>query len=431
MRYQKIDPQLFVHNRQRLIQQFLKPNAVVVLHANDIMPKNGDGTLPFHQNSDLFYLSGIDQEETILVLYPDAPKEEWREMLFIKETNERTKVWEGQKHTQEAASALSGISQVHWLQDFRTTFHTLMVEAGCVYLNTNEHARSTSEVPDRDARFIQWCKEHYPLHQYERLAPLMRHLRAIKSDAEIELIREACAITDKAFRHILPLIKPGIMEYEIEAELACILLRNRSRGFAYEPIVASGANACILHYIANDQQCRDGDTILLDFGAEYANYGADLTRVLPVNGRFTPRQRAVYNAVLQVMQQAKKFLVPGNDMATYHQQVGEVMEQALVGLGLIDRKDIQQQDPQRPAYKKYFMHGTSHHLGLSIHDVGDAYRYFEPGMVLTIEPGIYIPEEKLGIRLENDVIIRKEGVEDLMATTPLEAEEIEELMQRR
>ena len=428
MRYPPIDPTLFSYNRQNLVQH-LQPNAVVVLQANDVFPKNADITIPFRQNSDLFYLSGIDQEETILVLYPDAPQAAWKVMLFVKETNEHIKIWEGCKHTLEEAHAISGIAQVHWLSEFPSTFHALMSHAEYVYLNTNEHPRARPEVPTREFRFIQWCQQKYPLHQYKRLAPIMHHLRAIKSALEIDLLREACQITEKGFRHILPLVRPGIMEYEIEAELAYIFLRNRSRGFAYEPIVGAGANACSLHYTANDQPCLDGDVILLDIGAEYANYSADMTRVVPANGRFTQRQRAVYDAVLRVMRQAQQLLVPGNDLPTYHKQVGKIVEEELIGLGLLDRTDIRNQLPTKPAYKKYFMHGASHHLGLDTHDVGNVYRKFEPGMVFTIEPGIYIPEEKLGIRLENDFVIREDGLEDLMATVPLEADDIETLMQ--
>lgn len=428
MRYQKIDPTLFVNNRKNLVKH-LKPNSLVVLNANDIMPANGDGVMPFRQNSDLFYLSGIDQEETILVLYPDAPQAAWRELLFVKETNEHIMIWEGQKYTQEAAKATSGVAQVHWLQEFPALFQTLMGHAEHVYLNSNEHARAASAVPTRDARFTEQCQAQYPLHRYERLAPLMHHLRAVKSEAEIALIREACLITEKGIRALLPLVRPGVMEYELEAALIGAFTRCGSKGFAYDPIVASGANACVLHYIANDQTCQAGETILLDVGAEYANYKSDLTRVVPVNGRFTPRQRAVYDAVLRVLRQAQQLLVPGNDLATYHQQVGEVMTKELVGLGLLDRTDIKNQDPQRPAYKKYFMHGTSHHIGLDTHDVGDVHRKFEPGMVMTIEPGIYIREEGLGMRLENTFVIRENGPEDLMAAIPLEAAAIEALVQ--
>jgi len=427
MRYNKIDPSLFIKNRKKLTKH-LKPNSLAVFNANDTMPTNGDGVMPFRQNSDLFYLSGIEQEETILILYPDAPKEDWEELLFVKETNDHIMVWEGQKYTQEAARDTSGIAHIHCLDAFPAMFNTLMGQAEYVYLNSNEHSRAVLDVQTRDARLMEWCKKKYPLHKYERLAPIMQHLRVVKSAPEIDLIREACNITEKGFRKILPRIKPGIMEYEIEAALIGEFIRHRSRGFAYDPIVAAGANACVLHYIANNQPCQDGDTILLDVGAEYANYKADLTRVVPVSGRFTQRQRAVYEAVLRVMRQAQQLLVSGNDLVTYHQQIGAVVEQELLGLGLLDRTDLKHQHPKHPAYKKYFMHGTSHHIGLDTHDVGDVYRKLEPGMVLTIEPGIYIREEGLGVRLENDFVIREEGIEDLMASIPIEVEEIEELM---
>jgi Xaa-Pro aminopeptidase len=427
MRYKKIDPSLFMNNRKKLAKH-LKPNSLVVLNANDIMPTNGDGVMPFRQNSDVFYLSGIDQEGTILILYPDAPKEEWKELLFIKETNDHIMVWEGQKYTGETASDTSGIAHIHWLAAFSDVFNTLMGRADYIYLNSNEHTRAVLDVQTRDVRFMEWCRKKYPLHKYERLAPIMQHLRAVKSAPEVDLIREACNITEKGFRKVLPRIKPGIMEYEIEAVLIGEFTRHRSKGFAYDPIVASGANACVLHYVANNQPCQPGDTILLDVGAEYANYKADLTRVVPLSGRFTRRQRAVYEAVLRVMRQAQQLLVSGNDLVTYHQQIGVVVEQELLGLGLLDRTDIKNQSPKHPAYKKYFMHGTSHHIGLDTHDVGDVHRKLEPGMVLTIEPGIYIREEGLGVRLENIFVIREEGLENLMASIPIEVEEIEELM---
>ena len=373
MRYKKIDPSLFIHNRKNLTKH-VKPNSLIVLNANDLMPTNEDGVMPFRQNSDLFYLSGIDQEETILVLYPDALKEEWKELLFVRETNEQIMIWEGQKYTKETARDVSGILHVHWLDAFHELFKILMGRAESIYCNTNEHTRATLEVQTRDARFLEWCKKTYPLHKYERLAPIMHHLRAVKSAPEIDLIQEACNITGEGFRTILPRIKPGIMEYEIEATLIGEFIRHRSTGFAYDPIIASGANACVLHYGANNQPCLAGDTILLDVGAAYANYKSDLTRIVPVNGRFTRRQKDVYEAVLRVMRRAQSLLVVGNDLVNYHQQIGEVVEQELLGLGLLDRTDIRNQSLQHPVYKKYFMHGTSHHIGLGTHDVGDISR---------------------------------------------------------
>lgn len=429
LRYAPIDSNLFINNRKRLIQ-LLKPNSLVVLNANDIMPSNGDGILAFKQNSDLFYLSGIDQAETILLIYPDAPKNEWKEILFIKETNEQIALWEGQKYTQEAAQTTSGISSIHWLHEFEHIFHILMEQAEQVYLNSNEHIRANSPVETRDKRFTKWCKDKYPLHTYERLAPMMHQLRMIKSEVEIELIRQACSITEKGFRRILPLVKPGMMEYEIEAELIHEFIRNRSRGFAYEPIIASGANSCILHYCHNNQSCEPGDTILLDVGAEYANYCSDLTRVIPVSGRFTTRQQAVYQAVLRIMRQAQQVLVVGNDLNRYHQALVEGIEKELIDLGLLTWEDIKNQNPKNPAYKRYFMHGLSHHLGLNVHDVGNIYQKFKPGMVFTIEPGIYIREEGLGIRLENNYVIREQGLENLMENIPIELDEIEGLMQQ-
>jgi Xaa-Pro aminopeptidase len=421
---------LFINNRKRLTQ-LLKPNSLVVLHANDIMPTNGDGTFPFRQNSELFYVSGIDQEETILILYPDAPKKEWEELLFIKESNEEVATWEGEKYTFETAHATSGISHVHWLQEFEHIFRMLMEQVDHVYLNSNEHIRANNPVQTRDMRFTNWCKRHYPLHSYQRLAPLMHNLRMVKSEIEIDLIKKACEITEKGFRRILPLVKPGLMEYEIEAELIHEFIRNRSRGFAYDPIIASGANTCVLHYNNNNQPCQPGTMILLDVGAEYANYCADMTRVIPVDGLFTKRQRAVYDATLRINRQAQQLLVPGSDMATYQQAVGQIVEQELVGLGLISLADIKRQDPKYPVYKKYFMHGISHHLGLIVHDVANMYKPFQAGMVLTVEPGIYIREESIGVRLETNVVIRDQGVEDLMDNIPIEAGEIEALMHQR
>ncbi|MEM9391332.1 MAG: aminopeptidase P family protein [Bacteroidota bacterium] len=427
MRYTPISRELFIHNRKRLSKE-LKSNAITVFNANDIMPTNADGTMSFRQNSDLYYLSGIDQEESILVIYPDFHDKKLREILFLKETNENIAIWEGHKYTKEEAREASGIESIFWLTEFDRVFNTLMAEAEYVYLNTNEHIRAVVEVQTRTARFLDLCKQRYPLHKYERVAPVMHKLRAIKSDLEIETLQEACNITEKGFRRILQFVKPGVTEYEIEAEYIHEFVKNKSRGFAYTPIVASGFNACVLHYIDNAMECKDGDVLLMDVGAEYANYNADMTRSIPVNGRFTERQRAVYDAVLRVKREAMKMLVPGNTIPEYHKEVGKVMEGELLGLGLIDKTDIKNQDESHPAYKKYFMHGTSHHLGLDVHDVGNVYRKMEAGMVFTVEPGIYIRDENLGIRLENDVVITEEGLNDLMANIPIEAEEIEELM---
>lgn len=429
MKYHPIDAPLFVGNRQRLVN-LLKPKSVAILNANDILPTNADGTMRFRQNNDLFYLSGIDQEETILLLFPDCPDEKHREVLFLRETNERIAVWEGYKYTKEHARQVSGIQTIYWLSQFDNILKTLVFEAENLYLNTNEHTRASVETQTRDARFIRQMQRRFPLHRYERLAPLMHGLRAIKQPQELDLLREAIRITEDGFRRLLGFVKPGVWEYEIEAELLHEFVRQRSQGFAYEPIVASGASACVLHYVANNQQCQPGDVILLDVAAEYANYNADLTRCLPVSGRFTDRQRAVYAAVLRVMREAKMMLRPGTIWDEYHKEVGKIMESELKGLELLTQKEIDDQNPNWPAYKKYFMHGTSHFLGLDVHDVGNKYRPFEPGMVFTCEPGIYIPEEGLGIRLENNVLITENGNVDLMDRIPVEAEEIEELMNR-
>jgi Xaa-Pro aminopeptidase len=429
MRYLPIDNQLFVRNRQRLTA-LLKPKSLVVVNANDIMPTNADGTMAFRQNNDLFYLTGVDQEETRLVLFPDHPDPKFREVLFLRETSELIEIWEGHKLTKAEAEQTTGITQkqIYWTHQFEQIFGQMIFEAENVYLNTNEHTRAGIVVQTQDARYIDEFRQKYPLHHLQRLAPLMHQLRAIKAPQEIALLQTAIDITDKMFQRLLKFIKPGVWEYEIEAEMLHEYLMNRSRGAAYTPIIASGANACVLHYIDNSAQCQDGDVILLDIGAEYANYNADMTRSVPVNGRFTERQRAVYNAVLRVLNESSQMLRPGNLWDEYHREVGKIMESELIGLGLLDAHDVSKQDPDSPLYKKYFMHGTSHFLGLDVHDVGNKYRRMEPGMVFTVEPGIYIPAEKLGIRLENNVVITESGCDDLMANIPLEADHIEELM---
>ncbi|TDB64629.1 aminopeptidase P family protein [Arundinibacter roseus] len=427
MRYLPLDSKLFIENRRRLAT-LMQPGSLAIVHANDLMPTNADGTMGFRQNSDLFYLSGVDQEETVLLIFPDHPDPKFREILFVRETNEHIAVWEGEKLTKEQARQLTGIQTIYWTHQWETIMRGVIFEAKLVYLNTNEHTRNESPVQTREFRYIQEFRQKYPLHSLARLAPLMHSVRAIKQPQEIELLQTACDITKLGFERLLSFTKPGVMEYELEAELIHEFIRNRSRGFAYTPIIASGANACVLHYIQNNQPCRDGDVLLLDVAAEYANYGADLTRSIPVNGRFTARQRDVYDAVLRVFKFAKSLLVPGNIWDEYHAEIGTFMESELVDLGLLSRQDIANQDPEWPAYKKYFPHGTSHFLGLDVHDVGNKYRRFEPGMVFTCEPGIYIREEGLGIRLENDILITAEGNRDLMAHIPIEAEEIEELM---
>jgi Xaa-Pro aminopeptidase len=430
MKYAAIDHKLFTENRKRFAKK-LKNNSIAVFNANDMMPTNADGTMSFVQNADLFYLSGIDQEESILLIFPDAKDEEHREVLFLKETNERIAVWEGHKYTKEEASQASGIKTIYWTSQFKTIFKSLMSQCDSIYLNSNEHSRASIEVETRDSRFVKWCKAHYPLHRYMRSAPVMHEIRVIKSKIEIELIQQACAITEKGFRRLLTFVKPGVWEYEIEAELIHEFIRNRSRGFAYGPIVASGNNANVLHYVENNKQCKAGDVILLDVAAEYANYASDLTRSLPVSGKYSKRQRKVYDAVLRIQKEAMKMMKPGNTLEKLNKEVGELMEEELIQLKLLKSADVKKQDAGNPLYKKYFMHGTSHYMGLDVHDVGSFSRPFEEGMVLTCEPGIYIREEGLGIRLENDILITKKGFLDLMGNIPIEAEEIEDLMNEK
>ncbi len=427
MRYTALDKSLYQTNRKNFTKQ-LPSSAIAVFNSNDIMPTNADGTMSFRQNNDLLYLTGIDQEESILVIFPDHPDEKQREILFLRETNEHIAIWEGHKYTKEEAEAASGIQNIYWTHQFESVFNTLMPFAKKVFLNTNEHLRAVVEVETRDARFVKWCMAKYPLHTFERSAPIMQNLRAVKSQYEIDALQEACRITELGFRRVLNFVKPGVQEYEIEAEYAHEFLRNRSKGFAYQPIIASGANACVLHYIDNSLPCNDGDLLLMDVGAEYANYNGDMTRTIPVNGRYTKRQREVYDAVLSVKNYAKSILRPGTTIPQYHKEVGDFMEGKLIELGLLDKTDVKNQHPDQPLYKKYFMHGTSHHIGLDVHDVGNIYRKIEPGMVFTVEPGIYIREENIGIRLENDIVIQENGYLDLMKNIPIEAEEIEELM---
>lgn len=428
MKYDRIDSNLYISNRKKFTER-MTANTLAVFNSNDIFPISADSTMPFQQHRDILYLSGVDQEESILVLFPHASNPSHREVLFLKETSELIAVWEGEKLTKETAFLTSGIKTVYWLQQFPTIFKQMMAEAQGMYLNTNEHLRANTEVETREDRFIKQVKGDYPAHQVHKSAPIMHKIRSIKEAVELELMQRACKITEAGVRRLLGFIKPGVWEYEIEAELAHEFLRNRSKGFAYTPIVASGKNACVLHYIENNQQCQDGDVILLDVGAEYANYSSDLTRCLPVNGRFTARQKAVYNAVLHVKNEAQKLLVPGTIMAEYHKQVGSLMEEQLVGLGLISMDDIKTQNPEWPAYKKYFMHGTSHFLGLDTHDVGIWHEPISAGMVFTCEPGIYIPEEGLGIRLEDDLVVQASGAPfNLMGDIPIEAEAIEDLM---
>jgi Xaa-Pro aminopeptidase len=428
MKYHPIDPQLYIRNRQFFMAQ-MKPNSLAVFNSNDIYPIGADSTMPFQQQRDLLYLSGVDQEESILLLFPDAVEAKHKEVLFLRETNEHIAVWEGEKLTKERALEVSGIQTVYWLSDFDKVFFELMTQADTIYFNTNEHYRQAVETETREDRFIKRTKEQYPAHNWAKSNPILQRLRSVKHAIEIDLIRHACSITEKGFKRVLGFVRPGVWEYEIEAEYMHEFLRNRSRGFAYTPIIASGNNANVLHYIENKCQCKEGELLLMDVGAEYANYSSDMTRTIPVSGRFTDRQRKVYEAVKRVKDEATKMLVPGTLWKEYHVEVGKLMTSELLGLGLLDKADVQNEDPEWPAYKKYFMHGTSHHMGLDTHDYGILWEPMQANMVFTVEPGIYLPDEGFGIRLEDDVVIQQQGDPlNLMEGIPIEAEEIEELM---
>jgi Xaa-Pro aminopeptidase len=430
MRYRPLSSRLYSKNREHFMQS-MKPGGLAVFNSNDVYPISADSTLPFAQHRDIFYLSGIDQEESILLLFPDAPNPKHREILFIRKTSELIAVWEGQKLTQKQATTLSGIETVCWLDDFESLFESLAAEAQIFYFNTNEHYRAKVETQTREDRFIKWAKAKFPNHPNEKSNFILQKLRSVKDAEEIDQIKNAVDITEKGFRRVLPFIKPGIWEFEIEAEYAHEFLKNRSDGFAYTPIIASGKNCNVLHYVDNNKQCQSGDLILMDVGAAYGNYASDMTRSVPVSGKFTQRQRAVYEAVLRVEKVAMQLLVPGILIKEYHQEVGQIMTDELIGLGLLDQTTVKNQDPEKPAYKKYFMHGTSHHLGLDTHDYGLVDQPLHANMVLTVEPGIYIPEEGFGIRIEDDVVTQENGPPiNLMKNIPKAAEEIEQLMQQ-
>ncbi len=430
MRYVQLPATVFQNNRQRLTAQ-LPENALAILNSNDVMPTNADGTLGFCQNSDLYYLSGVDQEDTVLLLFPAARDPKHREVLFVRETSELLAIWEGAKLSKDDARAVSGIQSVFWLGDFDRILRDLMFEAETVYLNLNEHLRASSSVETGDSRFVEDLRRRFPLHNYARLAPILTRLRMVKSPEEVDAIREATATTAAGFRRLLGFVEPGVKEYEVEAELMHEFIRGRSRGFSYPPIIASGPNACVLHYVENNATCQDGELLLLDVAAEYANYRSDMTRTIPVSGRFTPRQKEVYNAVLRVLRACSTLLRPGVMPHEYLAEVNGLMEQEIIGLGLIDAEAVKNQDPEKPLYRKYFMHGVSHHIGIDVHDVHDARVPFGEGMILSVEPGIYIREEGFAVRLENLILIGKDGNEDLMKDVPLEADEIEHLMQSK
>jgi Xaa-Pro aminopeptidase len=427
MKYLPVNELLFINNRKNFVSR-IKSGSIAIFNSNDEFPRSGDQSFVFKQNADFFYLTGIDQEQSILILFPDCPNSQYKEVLFLRQTNEHIAVWEGHKYTKEEARKASGIENVYWLSEFDSILHSIINYADNIYINTNENDRFGFSVPYRDLRVLDDLRVKYPLHNYLRAAPIMRDLRVVKSEIEIELTRKACTITRDAFIRTLKFVHPGVTEYEIEAEVTHEFIRQRATGHAYTPIIASGKNAIVLHYIENNQVCNDGDVILFDFGAEYANYNADMSRSIPVSGKFTKRQRDVYDAVLRVMRAATKLIVAGAIWNEYHDEVGKIMTSELIGLGLLDKHDVEKQDPKMPAYKKYFMHGTSHHLGLDVHDFASRYKPFEVGNILTCEPGIYIPQENLGIRLENNILITKDGNTDLMYDIPVEADEIESIM---
>lgn len=428
MKYRPLSNSFYINSRKAFMAE-LKPKSLAVFNSNDIYPIGADSTLPFEQHRDIFYLSGIDQEESILVLFPNAYEKKQREILFIRKTDEHIAIWEGAKLTKAQANDISGIQTICWLEDFEAVFQKLSTQCETFYFNTNEHYRQSVETQTREDRFIKWCKKQYPAHSNAKSNPILQKLRSIKDDEEIKQLQIACDITEKGIRRLLSFLKPGIWEYELEAELVHEFLRNRSKGFAYEPIIASGMNANILHYTQNNQQCKAGELVLLDVAAEYGNYSADLTRTIPVSGVFTKRQREVYNSVLRVKNEATKLLIPGMIWKDFHLEVGKLMTSELQGLGLLDKADIQNENPESPAYKKYFMHGTAHHLGLNTHDYGLLHLPMEANMVFTVEPGIYIPHEGFGVRLEDDVVIQKSGAPtNLMKNIPIEVEDIESIM---
>ncbi|MCB0769495.1 MAG: aminopeptidase P family protein [Flavobacteriales bacterium] len=429
MRYTPLSAATYREHRARF-RQAMEKGGLATFHSNDIMPTSADGTMPFKQATDIMYLTGIDQEESVLLLFPDAADPKDREILFVRETNEHIAVWEGHKFTKEEATEISGIANVQWTSSYMATLKRLVPQCADLYLNSNEHLRQGNEVETRTERSNKALRSLFPLHGVKRSAPILHRIRSVKTTEEVAQIRNAVGITGKAFERVCGFLKPGVMEYEVEAEITHEFLRNGSRGHAYTPIIASGYSACVLHYIDNDKPCMDGDVILMDFGCEYGGYASDLTRCLPVNGKFTKRQRDVYNAVLNVKNEATKLLRPGTMLADYHKEVGKLMESELIGLGLLDKTDVKNQDPDSPLYKKYFMHGTSHFIGLDVHDVGLWNEPIQEGMCFTVEPGIYIREENLGIRLENDILVTKDGQDDLFDDIPVEADAVEELMNR-
>ena len=431
MRYIPLSSSFYRSNRARFMDA-ISQGGLAVFNSNDIYPISADSTMPFQQHRDIFYLSGIDQEESVLLLFPDAKNSNHREVLFVKKTNDHIAVWEGAKLSQKEATNISGIQTVLWTDDFNSLFNQLTKEAKSIYFNTNEHYRANIETQTREDRFIEWAKKKYPTHQHEKSNFILQRLRSLKHKEEICQIQQAINITEKGFRRVLDFVKPGVWEYEIEAEFVNEFIKNRSKGFAYSPIIASGRNSNVLHYTQNNSKCQSGDLILIDVGAEYGNYASDMTRTIPISGKFTPRQRRVYDAVRKIGEESMQLLVPGTLIKEYNQEVGKIMSSALIDLGLLDKKDLNIKDKKNPAYKKYYMHGTSHHLGLDTHDYGLIEEPIEPNMVLSVEPGIYIPEESFGIRIEEDVVVQEKGGPiNLTKNIPKDPDEIEFLMSSR
>ncbi|MFL2588280.1 MAG: aminopeptidase P N-terminal domain-containing protein [Flavobacteriaceae bacterium] len=431
MRYIPLSSSFYRSNRARFMDA-ISQGGLAVFNSNDIYPISADSKMPFQQHRDIFYLSGIDQEESVLLLFPDAKNSNHREVLFVKKTNNHIAVWEGAKLSQKEATNISGIQTVLWTDDFNSLFNQLTKEAKSIYFNTNEHYRANIETQTREDRFIEWAKKKYPTHQHEKSNFILQRLRSLKHKEEICQIQQAINITEKGFRRVLDFVKPGVWEYEIEAEFVNEFIKNRSKGFAYSPIIASGRNSNVLHYTQNNSKCQSGDLILIDVGAEYGNYASDMTRTIPVSGKFTPRQRRVYDAVRKIGEESMQLLVPGTLIKEYNQEVGKIMSSALIDLGLLDKKDLNIKDKKNPAYKKYYMHGTSHHLGLDTHDYGLIEEPIEPNMVLSVEPGIYIPEESFGIRIEEDVVVQEKGGPiNLTKNIPKDPDEIEFLMSSR
>ncbi len=427
MKYGPLNPQIFITNRQNFTKQML-PGSVAFFFSNDEQPRSSDQFFPFRQNPDFFYLTGVDQEKSMLMLFPDSPNPALREVLFLLETNEYLMTWEGHKLTKVQATEVSGIKSVLWLPGFEAMIKEAMVYAEHVYLNTIENARYGGEPNYRSLRFALDLKGKYPLHSYKRATPIITRLRMVKSELELQVLQKAIDITTGAYLRVLKYVKPGIKEYEIEAEVMHEYISKGATGHSFYPIVAAGANGCILHYVTNNNTCKDGDLLLLDTGAEYANYAGDMTRTFPVNGRFSERQKEVYNAVLKVMRAAKELMVVGKTIDALNCEVLQLIEKEVVDLGLLTMADISKQDPASPLAKNYFPHGNSHFMGLDVHDEGHKFELFKPGMVLSCEPGIYIKEEGIGVRIENNILISENGPIDLTENVPVEVDEIEDLM---